>query len=488
MSPRRTMKNSRGIQKIGLQICLLGVVIMLINYHIFYNSEAGKQKCKCDEKETWARNKVSGMSPTSVPGFNSVSELTMKLGLHVNLTRWSTSSGLPLYGRHRQRKSMLTLGIPSVRRPNGRNYIMGTIKSIIDNTNDQEKSRITVVIFVADFNETWNLEMANKLYTNFKDYFDEGMLQVVTAPMSIYPDFKIQTVKGEHQDNARRTLWRSKQNLDFAFVMLYSKNISEYYIQLEDDVVCAQHFVNDIEQFVNQTKRFWICLEFTELGFIGKLFRSVHIERLAHTLLAYYDSKPCDLLLGHVFRILGQKAPIHSSPSLFQHMGKWSSLQNKMMPSIDKKFKGFGDKALSIIEVPKGDNPKASLVTNMNWAQGFGPGHAYNHSSSYFWATDPHRRSFFEIIYRWPITITKIIISTGDVRNRKDSLVAGSLRVSDDEPCNAKGTLLGSFVGGEFDSEILGSKIPPGIKCIAIVINNSQTGWLIIRDIAVFVK
>ncbi|XP_033752787.1 alpha-1,3-mannosyl-glycoprotein 4-beta-N-acetylglucosaminyltransferase C-like [Pecten maximus] len=479
------MKSNRSIQRIGLQICLVGVVIILVNYHLSYYSQAGKRNCECNEKETRRKVSMPKSSLTSIPGLNSVSELTMKLGLHANLTWWSSTS--PLYGHHRQRKSLLTLGIPSVRRPNDRHYIMGTIKSIIDNTDDDERSRITVVIFVADFNETWNLEMAAKLYSNFKDYFEDGMLQVVKAPMAIYPDFKISHVKGALRDSAERTLWRSKQNLDFAFVMLYSKNISEYYIQLEDDVVCAQHFVDDIETFVNKTKRFWICLEFTELGFIGKLFRSIHLERLAHTLLAYYDSKPCDLLLGHVFRILGQNAPIHSSPSLFQHMGKWSSLEHKMMPSVDKKFKGFGEADLPIIEVPKGDNPKASILTNMNWAEGYGPGHAYNHSSSFFWATDPRKRSFFEIVYRWPMTVRKIIVSTGDAKNRKDSLVAGNVRVSDSEPCHTKGHLLGNFVAGEFDSEILGSKIPSGIKCIAVVLVSSQTGWLIIRDIAVFV-
>ncbi|XP_069133010.1 alpha-1,3-mannosyl-glycoprotein 4-beta-N-acetylglucosaminyltransferase C-like isoform X2 [Argopecten irradians] len=479
------MKTKSSIPKIGVQIGLIGVVIILVNYQIFYYSQAAKQTCNCDQKET--KHKVAMVKSylPPIPGYNSVSALTMKVGLHANLTWWSSTA--PLYGHHRHKKSVITLGIPSVRRPSGRNYIMGTIKSIIDNTDDDEKSRITVVIFVADFNETWNQEMAAKLYANFRDYFEDGMIQVVNAPMSIYPDFKTNSIKGAIRDTAERTLWRSKQNLDFAFLMLYSKNLSEYYIQLEDDVVCAQHFVEDIETFVNKTKRFWICLEFTELGFIGKLFRSVHIERLAHTLLAYYDSKPCDLLLGHVFRILGQNAPIHSSPSLFQHMGKWSSLEHKMMPSVDKKFKGFGEADLPIIEVPKGDNPKASILTNMNWAAGYGPGHAYNHSSSFFWATDPRKRSFYEIVYRWPMTIKKIIISTGDAKNRKDSLITGSVRVGESEPCHLKGHLLGNFVAGEFDSEIIGSKIPPGIKCIAIVVISSQTGWLIIRDIAVFV-
>lgn len=375
-----------------------------------------------------------------------------------------------------------------MRRPYGRNYLLGTIKSIIDNTDDHEKTLITVVVYLADYNVTWNVEMAKTLYSHFTDYFEEGMLQIIIAPMSIYPDLRYSGIPGSRTDNDLRTKWRSKQNLDFAFVMLYSKNISKYYVQLEDDVVCALNFVSDIETFVNNTKRFWICLEFTELGFIGKLFRSIHLERLAHTLLTYYDAKPCDLLLGHVYKILGQKDPIHSHPSLFQHMGKWSSLEFKMMPSIDKHFKGFGDNALPIIEVPRGDNPKANLITNMDWSPGYGPEHAYNHSASFFWAKDPLRRSFFEIVYRWPMNIRRIIISTGDVKTRKDTLRGGSVKVSETESCHMQGKSLGSFVEGEFDSDIFGSKIPSGIRCIAMCVSTSQGGWLILRDIAVFVS
>jgi hypothetical protein len=55
---------------------------------------------------------------------------------------------------------------------------------------------------------------------------------------------------------------------------------------------------------------------------------------------------------------MGQKIPIHSPESLFQHIGKISSLKDKMMPSIDKKFKGFGSTTLSIMTMQKGDHFK----------------------------------------------------------------------------------------------------------------------------------
>lgn len=381
------------------------------------------------------------------------------------------------------------MGIPSVKRPNDALYLLDTMQSIIDNTDDKDKARLTVVIYLADFNITWNTEMARRIYTNFSVYVNEGLLHIIIAPMSIYPEFKYPPPIGSViKDSEMRTKWRSKQNVDYAFIILYSKNISEYYLQLEDDLVCAKNFVSDIETFVRKTKRFWICLEFSKLGFIGKLFRSIHLEKLAHTLLAYYDTQPCDILIGNVYTILGQKEPIHYSPSLFQHRGKWSSLKFKMMPAIDKTFKGFGTNPLQIVEIPRGDNPTAKLVTNMHWSPGYGPEHAYNHSSSLFWAQDPLTGSFLDIVYKRPMDIRRIVVSTGDVKARKDILQRGSVKVGETESCHRDGHTLGEFVMGEFDSDILGSNITNGIKCIAVCVSTGQQEWLIIRDIAVFIS
>jgi len=49
---------------------------------------------------------------------------------------------------------------------------------------------------------------------------------------------------------------------------------SKYYIQLEDDVTANIGFLDFILAKINAQVDDWFLLEFSKLGFIGKLFKS----------------------------------------------------------------------------------------------------------------------------------------------------------------------------------------------------------------------
>ena len=49
---------------------------------------------------------------------------------------------------------------------------------------------------------------------------------------------------------------------------------SQYYIQLEDDVIAKSGFLEFIMEKINAQIDDWFLLEFSNLGFIGKLFQS----------------------------------------------------------------------------------------------------------------------------------------------------------------------------------------------------------------------
>ena len=49
---------------------------------------------------------------------------------------------------------------------------------------------------------------------------------------------------------------------------------SKYYIQLEDDVTANNGFLDFIMAKINAQVNDWFLLEFSKLGFIGKLFKS----------------------------------------------------------------------------------------------------------------------------------------------------------------------------------------------------------------------
>jgi len=63
---------------------------------------------------------------------------------------------------------------------------------------------------------------------------------------------------------------------DYAALFEYAANQADYYLHLEDDVMCADSFIKNIRDYIGmQRKRrtVWAVLEFSELGFIGKLLR-----------------------------------------------------------------------------------------------------------------------------------------------------------------------------------------------------------------------
>ena len=50
-------------------------------------------------------------------------------------------------------------------------------------------------------------------------------------------------------DSMDRVRWRSKQLLDFTFLMMYAMRRGTYYVQLEDDVITKKGFVSTMNQF-----------------------------------------------------------------------------------------------------------------------------------------------------------------------------------------------------------------------------------------------
>ena len=389
----------------------------------------------------------------------------------------------------------MTVGIPSVQRPVAETiYLLQTLQSLVNQTSSGEKQEVTVVVLLSDLNQTYNDALVKLLLEQFRNVIDNGFIRIVYPPRTIYPN--LDKIRKTFNDGKERLKWRAKQNIDFAYLLLYSHNISQYYIQLEDDVLCASNFVSlikkNLEKHTRRGPRSWFMLEFSKLGFIGKLFRSYDIPWVSKFLLRSYDSHPGDLLLGKMLDVKGQGKPIHSNESLFQHNGKFSSLKNKLMPSIDSDFKDADNVNLLIMELPKGDNPEARLYSTFEAVSGYPPMAAYDHnSSSVYWAKRVKRNEYFLITLQNPQNFSRIIIATGDVKRKKDSLRDGRLMIA---PVNKAVSAnmpnkcgpfkrLAEFVDGEIDTKAMGLNVPRNILCLKLVPKTDSKTWVIFRDI-----
>lgn len=367
--------------------------------------------------------------------------------------------------------------------------------SIIEKTPTADHHQITIVVMLSDTNKTYNNRVSLEVYKRYTTFCDNGTILILNTVDCIYPD--LNNVKPTFNDSKPRLIWRAKQNIDFAFMMLYSQHLSDYYIQIEDDVIVATDYYKDIQTAINKTSTPWFLLEFSRLGFIGKLFRSSDLEFTSMYLLKNYDRAPCDLLLGGIRVEKGQKKPMHSKKGLFQHIGRFSSLKNKLMPSVDNTFKDVVSPNL-FLDLPTGDNPPALINTSLIAYEDHLPQHAYdNDNLTYFWAKTPMKGDDFVLIFEKPFNISRVIISTGSLGTKKDSFHYSVLMYSNSTELQAsinKASCVNRFiklvdmVDGEIDTLATGTIIPDNVKCLRIKSTRKIRNWVIIRDIQVFVK
>ncbi|MEQ2267330.1 Alpha-1,3-mannosyl-glycoprotein 4-beta-N-acetylglucosaminyltransferase B, partial [Xenotaenia resolanae] len=185
--------------------------------------------------------------------------------------------------------------------------------------------------------------VADNLKRLFPAEIQSGLLEVVSPSVHFYPDFS--KLRESFGDPKERVRWRTKQNLDYCFLMMYAQSKGTYYVQLEDDIVARPTYFTTMKNFaLQQPLEEWMILEFSQLGFIGKMFKSLDLSLIVEFMLMFYKDKPIDWLLDHIMWVKvcnpekdakhcdRQKANlrIRFKPSLFQHVGTHSSLAGKI--------------------------------------------------------------------------------------------------------------------------------------------------------------
>ncbi|NXY92640.1 MGT4C acetylglucosaminyltransferase, partial [Alcedo cyanopectus] len=253
-------------------------------------------------------------------------------------------------------KKFLAVGLASVRRPRGF-YLPATLQSLFKQSTEEELQEMVVVVHLADTDPMWNLQVAASIARKFAHHVLLGRLLLIHAPREFYPP--LEGLKRNYNDPEERVKFRSKQNVDYAFLLAFAANLSSYYLMIEDDVWSAKSFLTTIRKSLASRERSnWATLEFSKLGYIGKLYRSSDLPRLARFLLLFYQEMPCDWLLVHFRLLLTQKDVIRFKPSLFQHMGLYSSFQGTINRLEDDEFQA------DALDLP--DNPPAALFTTMS--------------------------------------------------------------------------------------------------------------------------
>ena len=360
---------------------------------------------------------------------------------------------------------------------------METIKSIFDQSSYEELKEMVVVVHLADSDLAWCEGLVQDISRKFAHHIIAGRLLVIHAPEEFYPS--LDGLKRNYNDPEDRVRFRSKQNVDYAFLLNFCTNLSDFYMMLEDDVRCARNFLTAMKKVVaSREGSYWVTLEFSKLGYIGKLYHAKDLPRLAHFLLMFYQEMPCDWLLIHFRGLLAQKDAIRFKPSLFQHTGYYSSYKGSENKLKDDDFEEDS------FDIP--DNPPASLQTNINVFEKYDATKAYSNVDEYFWGKAPSTGDFFLIVFDKSVKVSKLKIVTGSDDRQNDVLRHGALEVGEKLVGSKRGKqcasyiTLGEFKNGNIEVYDVDRKIAFDVACVRIVVTASQKEWLIIRSVSVW--
>ena len=278
--------------------------------------------------------------------------------------------------------------------------------------------------------------------------------------------------------------------VDYAYLFSYSTDISQYYLQLEDDVIATPNYVQSIREYIDfNRKEQWVCLEFSELGFIGKLFRSTTLPRLSQFVMFFFEEQPIDYLFKYFNLLHAQQKSFLRAPSIFQHIGTVSSLRDKEQVVQDRFFETKQRLHRD------SNNPPAKVYSNITPFSMYLPDLAYSNQPGHFWGKAPiSAGDYLLIVFDQPVRLKRVLVKTGSDAHPQDFLQAGILEASKTKRSKSKETpacsdyeKIGKFTGqGQIDVDNLQATLAYDVVCLRITLIRSQVQWLVVQEIAVW--
>ncbi|XP_029728207.1 alpha-1,3-mannosyl-glycoprotein 4-beta-N-acetylglucosaminyltransferase A isoform X2 [Aedes albopictus] len=406
-----------------------------------------------------------------------------------------------LQTKNRQGVSMV-LGIPTVKRDK-QSYLLETVDNLIANMDEDEQNDTMIVIFIGESDFDYVSQVANSINARFPTFIESGFIEIISPAASYYPDMA--KLRLTLNDSAERVKWRSKQNLDFAYLMAYAQPKGAFYVQLEDDILTKKGFITIMKNFAlektaKKEQSQWFVLDFCQLGFIGKMFKSADLPWLITFFQMFFNDKPVDWLLSNLIytkvcsiekdgKICKQemtKLWIHYKPSLFQHIGTTSSLKGKVQKLKDKQFG-------KIPTFYPHNNPPAVVKTGIQHYKTYTIQKAYT-GESFFWGLMPQPGDLIEFKFKDPVALKRYLFRSGNYEQPSDRFYNTTVEVlpvnlSEDSPVwsTFNTTNDGYLVIGAFnDFGIAEGVIDPKIgelKELRLHVYSDSQNWVILREI-----
>lgn len=145
-----------------------------------------------------------------------------------------------------RRRVLLTIGVPTIKRTKV-SYLTTTLRSLIDNLPLENREEVLIVVFIGELGVTeFVTEQTVTLHSEFAEDIESGLLEILVPSANFYPP-DLETLEPTFDDSPERMRWRAKQNLDYAYLMMYCQNRGTFYMQLEDDVITKSNYLQTIK-------------------------------------------------------------------------------------------------------------------------------------------------------------------------------------------------------------------------------------------------
>ncbi|NXT08757.1 MGT4B acetylglucosaminyltransferase, partial [Prunella fulvescens] len=331
-----------------------------------------------------------------------------------------------IFGQQRTGVS-LVMGIPTVKREK-QNYLIDTLHSLLYQLSEEQKKDCIIIIFIAEV----SLHGKDSL-PSFPREVQSGVLEVISPPASYYPDLSnLKKTLGDSEDRVRHL---SSQTVCSSLSSMFIQPKNKLLTVLEDDIIAKPDFIESIKSFAAQQSQDWMVLEFSQLGFIGKLFKSEDLPFIVEFFLMFYKDKPIDWLIDHLLWVKvcnpekdathceeeKSKLRIRAKPSLFQHMGIFSSLSGKIQ---NLKDKDFGNNLLHKAH----NNPPAKVDTSLRIYQQYTLEKVYK-GQDCFWALAPVAGDYIRFTFLNPLEVEKYLFRSGNMEHPGDKLFNTTVEV-----------------------------------------------------------
>lgn len=233
-------------------------------------------------------------------------------------------------------------------------YLVRTLRSLIENYQQDMNNSLSVHIVVLLNNYT--SDVIDQLIFNFSTPINQSLLEFIIPPSKFYQLLDVDHRPETYKDKPDRVFWRKQQNLDFAYLIAYCRQLTaKFYLQTEDDAIAAKNFISKTLRFIDSLNDpDWFMLSLTNFGLYGKIFKAGDMTTLVAHIYNFYWVKPVDLTVYDIIHLLcdeNQKKcrtieskkfvyDLHEiqNKSFFQHIGRFSSLNGKIQHLSESNF------------------------------------------------------------------------------------------------------------------------------------------------------